>query len=248
MRSRLIQSPSHTHATFAEMGNIRGATNGKSYQSATRTPETPCYRNIATDAALPHSSPPPHPPLTHFALREALALASSGIGCWLPQGCEKHASVAPIPSKRHCALMASTYALPVNPTTQTYSHGHSRSHYLSDHQPAWGNMNGHSHAGGSHRHHHSELNGQLRGQEPSPYSENSHYSHDHTHDRSNSRDSSYTLKPFMSGRPRGRPRGESDLGRPPSRKSAKAGKFGFSPIQEAPAPPPTYVSLTVEEN
>lgn len=153
--------------------------------------------------------------------------------------------------------MASTYALPVNPTSQSYGHGHSRSHYISDGRPAWTDMNGHSHSGGghghghgrSHSHAHAEVNGQLRSQEPSPYANSNgnghghehHHSHDHTHDRTQSTE---TLKAFMSGRPRGRPRGESDLGRPPSRKSAAAGKFGFPPIQEAPAvaPPPACPS------
>ncbi|KAF2195352.1 hypothetical protein K469DRAFT_615891 [Zopfia rhizophila CBS 207.26] len=136
--------------------------------------------------------------------------------------------------------MASTYALPVNPAPQSHSHGHSRSQFLSDRPPPWnGQVNGASpvkkgHTNG-HIHHHSELNGQLPSPGLSPYAD----LHEHTHDHSRSVDSSFSLKPLMGGRPRGRPRGESDLGRPPTRKSNTAGKFGFSPIQEVPAPPST---------
>ncbi|KAF2739445.1 hypothetical protein EJ04DRAFT_484271 [Polyplosphaeria fusca] len=130
--------------------------------------------------------------------------------------------------------MASTYALPLNPAAQshTLTHAHSRSHNFSDRRPSWnGSINNSSPAKSQsahpHAHHLSDVNGQLP---TSPYANG--------HDQSRSIDSSFTLKPFM-GRPRGRPRGESDLGRPPSRKSATTGKFGFSPIQEALAPPPS---------
>jgi solute carrier family 30 (zinc transporter), member 5/7 len=139
--------------------------------------------------------------------------------------------------------MASTYALPLNPTP-SHSHKQSPSQYLANHEPAWEPMNGHSPADGGHRHHQSALNGQLHGREPSLHTDDHDHSHEHSRDRPVSRDSTYTLKPFMSARPKGRPRGESDLGRPPSRKSAATAKFGFSPIQEAPAPPPPCVHTT----
>ncbi|KAF2115271.1 cation efflux family-domain-containing protein [Lophiotrema nucula] len=140
--------------------------------------------------------------------------------------------------------MASTYALPLNP-----SHDHGpRSHSFSDRRPSWnGQPNGSSPArkGGiyamnGHQHHHSALDGQIA---TSPYANRQDQYHAHTHEPTRSIDSTLTLKPFLSGRPRGRPRGESDLGRPPSRKSATTGNYGFSPIQEAPAPPlppPSY--------
>ncbi|KAF2878132.1 cation efflux family-domain-containing protein [Massariosphaeria phaeospora] len=149
--------------------------------------------------------------------------------------------------------MASTYALPLNSTTQAHSHGHSRSHYLADRpsQPWNGAVNGaspgrgHAHSAGSHRHHRSEMNGQAGAPGPAPRlagSDDRAHDHDHAHERSLSTSSTaHTITPLMSGRPKGRPRGESDLGRPPSRKSGAAGKFGFSPIQEAaiaPVPPP----------
>ncbi|ORX94755.1 cation efflux family-domain-containing protein [Clohesyomyces aquaticus] len=142
--------------------------------------------------------------------------------------------------------MASTYALPLNSTTHAHSHGPSRSRYASESSSWVGQINGASPvkkgamaSGGSHHHHHSEQNGQLRATEPSPYTDNREHNHTHAHthsyDQPRSLDSTYALKPIMGGRPRGRPRGESDLGRPATRKSNAAGNFGFSPIQETPA-------------
>ncbi|KAF2478040.1 cation efflux protein [Lindgomyces ingoldianus] len=147
--------------------------------------------------------------------------------------------------------MASTYALPLNTSAHTHGHGHSQSHYLSDRPPSWaGQVNGVSsgkkestQSSAGHHHHRSELNGQLRAPEPSPYAD----SREHSHDHSRSTDSGFSLKPLMGGRPRGRPRGESDLGRPPTRKSNAAGNFGFSPIHETPAPPPSTSWLELPE-
>ncbi|KAF2640245.1 cation efflux protein [Massarina eburnea CBS 473.64] len=106
--------------------------------------------------------------------------------------------------------MASTYALPLNPATQTHGHGHRHS---------------------------SEMSGQLQPQYPSPYRHTQAHSHAHSHSHSRSNDSTtYTLKPFMGGaRPGGRPQGESDLGRPNPRKNMAANVF--SPIQETPPTP-----------
>ncbi|KAF2240849.1 cation efflux protein [Trematosphaeria pertusa] len=136
--------------------------------------------------------------------------------------------------------MASTYALPFNPASQSHSHGHSRSHYSSDHSAPWNNqrndsspVRGQIPPAGGHRHNRSEMNGQLYGQGLSPYADGNGEAREHNHQHTRSTDTTYTLKPFM-GRPKGRPRGDSDLGKPPSRKSAAAGNFGFSPIQETP--------------
>ena len=139
--------------------------------------------------------------------------------------------------------MASTYALPVEPASNSgtpHSHGRPQSQYAIEpspyaNSPVSGATSAQEHA--PHRHYRPEMhgNGQLHGAVPSPYTEYN----GHTHDRSQSTDSTYTLKPFLNGRPKGRPRGESDLGRSPQRKAASSGKYGFSPIHEsAPAPPP----------
>jgi hypothetical protein len=118
--------------------------------------------------------------------------------------------------------MASTYALPVTSTTQAHSHGHSRSLYLADPSPVWGQSNGHSH----------------NDQGAMPYANTHDHSHQHSHERSKSLQ-----------RPKGRARGESDLGRPAERKSGSTGKFGFSPIQEVAAhpPPSSYVWMELEK-
>jgi hypothetical protein len=146
--------------------------------------------------------------------------------------------------------MASTYALPLNPPSHSHSHGQLRSQYLSDRRPSvTGNANLTSpmkannsvnHTG--HTHTPLEMGKQL----VSPYAaDHEHdHGHDHTHNYSKS-DSTYALKSIVGSRPRTRPRGESDLGRPVSRKSSKVAGYGFSPIQEGPAPvlpaPSTYV-------
>jgi zinc transporter 5/7 len=150
-----------------------------------------------------------------------------------------------VPSNRppSALIMASTYALPLNPATQTPSHARSHSQYSSEDSTPWtGTMNGSSPlaqngAANGHRHHRSEVPGQLHNQNLSPYSHSPSHSHDHSHSNGHthslSTESTYTLKPFMGGRPQVRPRGESDLGRPNPRKNAGA-KFGFSPIHETP--------------
>jgi zinc transporter 5/7 len=130
--------------------------------------------------------------------------------------------------------MASTYALPYNPATQTHGHGHSRS--SSDRSPMMnGQANGASPpraSAGGHHHHGSESNGYLNAPVLSPYAESHDHAHEgHSHTRST--DSTYTLKPFINTRPKNRARGESDLGRPVQ---ANGRKFGFSPIQEVPNP------------
>ncbi|KAF2267364.1 hypothetical protein CC78DRAFT_558830 [Lojkania enalia] len=138
--------------------------------------------------------------------------------------------------------MASTYALSVNSATHAHSHGRSRSHYTGEQLPSWnGSINGTSpmknpnpHLNTGHSHHRSDMSGQPV---PSPYADSQDYFHEHSAERSRSIDSTFKFKPLMGGRPRGRPRGESDLGRPPSRKSVAGANFGFDPIEEAPAPP-----------
>jgi zinc transporter 5/7 len=132
--------------------------------------------------------------------------------------------------------MASTYALPITPTSHTHSHGRSRSQYTPEPAPYPSNfINGASPAKeNGHRHYRSEMdgNGQLQGAGSSPYAEYNGraHGHDHGHERTASNDSTYTLKPFLSGRPKHRPRGESDLGRSPVAKTAVAEKYGFSPV------------------
>ncbi|KAF1937871.1 hypothetical protein EJ02DRAFT_384863 [Clathrospora elynae] len=149
--------------------------------------------------------------------------------------------------------MASTYALPMAPTTHTHSHGRSRSSHYTPEPAAYANgtMTGVSLArDNGHWQHKSELNGSgpLQSAVQSPYAEYNRHAHDHNqgHERATSKDSSYTLKPFFSARPK-ITRGESDLGRTPPRKAAAAAKYGFSlisPIQEAApdAPSPQAVS------
>lgn len=150
--------------------------------------------------------------------------------------------------------MASTYALPIAPTSHTHSYGRSSSQYTPESSSYSNNsMNGAAPAKDhSHRHTRSDMNGNghLHGAVRSPYAEYNSpaqdHEHQHGHERSGSNDSTYTLKPFLNGRPKGRPRGESDLGRSPARKTLAAEKYGFSPvspIQETPAhAPPSPVS------
>ena len=143
--------------------------------------------------------------------------------------------------------MASTYVLPIAPTSHAHSHGRSRSHYTSEPSPYSSSpIAGNSPAKEyGHRNYRSDMNsnssGQLGGAVPTPYTEYSGHTHDlgHGHERSLSNESAYTLKPFMNGRSIGRARGESELGLSPLRNSASSKKYGFSPIQETPpAPPP----------
>lgn len=165
--------------------------------------------------------------------------------------------------------MASTYALPITPTSQQHSHGHERSRSYTPYSNGPSNLSPLREPG--HRHYRSEMNesGQLHGAVRSPYAEynrhdheHDHHDHDHGHARghshSHSTDSTWTVQSFANGRSKGRARGESDLGRTPP-KTASAAKYGFapsSPIQEsAPAVPsipssygyvsdPTYQPLT----
>jgi zinc transporter 5/7 len=151
--------------------------------------------------------------------------------------------------------MASTYALPIAPTSHTHSHGRSSSQYTPESSAYTNNsMDGASPAKDhGHRHTRSDMNanGQLHGAVRSPLAEyNSpvhEHEHGHVHERSGSNGSTYTLKPFWKGRPKGLQRGESDLGRSPARIAPAAGGYGFSPvspIQESPAhaPPPPVSS------
>ncbi|KAH5106755.1 hypothetical protein HBI46_098800 [Parastagonospora nodorum] len=136
--------------------------------------------------------------------------------------------------------MASTYALPIAPTSHAHSHERSQSQY----SPYTNGPNSSPLRANGHRHHQSDMsgNGQLHGAVRSPYAEYNGHAHEHnhtpSHDRSNSNDSSWTLQPFVNGRSKGRPRGEAEIGRSPPRKNAAA-KYGFSPvspIQESEQP------------
>lgn len=201
-----------------------------SIETSRRLPQCPVASPQATPALSPPLWIPSNRPLWNWA-----RVCSRGT---VTASRLRAASHCPHPS------MASTYALPLNPAAQSHSHGHSRSHNFSERRPSWnGSINStspaksqsaHSHSHNGHAHHLSEVHGQVP---ISPYANGHDHYFEPGHDQSRSIDSALTLKPFM-GRPRGRPRGESDLGRPPSRKSATTGKFGFSPIQETQAPPP----------
>lgn len=142
--------------------------------------------------------------------------------------------------------MASTYALPIAPTSHSHSHAHAHSHERSQSQySTYSNSpasNSSPMKGNGHRHNLSEMsgNGQLHGAVRSPYAEyNGHaheHNHSHSHKRSTSNDSAWTLQPFVNGRTKGRSRGDSDLGSTPPRKNAGSAKYAFtavSPIQES---------------
>jgi zinc transporter 5/7 len=139
--------------------------------------------------------------------------------------------------------MASTYALPIAPTSHAHSHERSQSQYSTYSNGSASNSS--PLRGQGHRQHRSEMsgNGQLHGAVRSPYAEYNGHAHDdahgHGHSHSNSSDSAWTLKPFANGRAKGRPRGESDLGRSPPQKNAAAARYGFSPVspiqESAPA-------------
>jgi zinc transporter 5/7 len=142
--------------------------------------------------------------------------------------------------------MASTYALPMAPSSQPHTHSHERSQSQYSTYSNGTASNASPIRANGHRHQPSDMsatgnaNGQLHGavHSQSPYAEHNMHAHQHTHghSHSNSNDSSWTLKPFVNGsgggsvRPKGRPRGESDLGRSPPRKNAAAAKYGFSPV------------------
>ena len=143
--------------------------------------------------------------------------------------------------------MASTYVLPITPTSHTHSHGRSRSQHTPEPAPYSSNlMNGTSPVKeNGHRHYRSEMNGngQLYGAVRSPYAEYNGHAHDHNHghERTASSDSTYTLKPFLSVRPKHRPRGESDLGRSPTAKTVVAERYGFSPVSPIQETAPSVV-------
>ncbi|KAF1835631.1 cation efflux protein [Decorospora gaudefroyi] len=137
--------------------------------------------------------------------------------------------------------MASTYALPIAPTSHTHSHARSSSQYTPEPSPyANHSLNGASAAKeNAHRPYRSEMDGtgQLHA-----------HDHNHGHERSASNHATYTFRPLVNGRSKGRSRGESDLGRSSPRKTPVADKYGFSPVspiqESAPhaVPPPVPVS------
>ncbi|KAH7075028.1 cation efflux family-domain-containing protein [Paraphoma chrysanthemicola] len=130
--------------------------------------------------------------------------------------------------------MASTYALPIAPTSHAHSHERSQSQYSTYSNGSTSNSS--PLRGPGHRSHRSDMSGsgQLHGAVRSPYAEYNGHAHDHEHghghSHSNSNDSTWTLKPYANGRGKGRPRGDSDLGRSPPRKNAAAARYGFSPV------------------
>jgi zinc transporter 5/7 len=146
--------------------------------------------------------------------------------------------------------MASTYALPIAPTSHAHSHGRSpsqpQSHYFTAPSP---NRSERSKALSpveegnipttGHQHHKSNMSGQLYGAVRSPYAEynsNAHdhnhgHSHSHSHTHSNSNGSTHALASFANGRTNGRLGGDSPQ---TPRKNAAAAKYGlFSPVQES---------------
>lgn len=132
--------------------------------------------------------------------------------------------------------MASTYALPMAPTSHAHSnHERSQSQYSSySNGPASNSSSPRRGPGRGHQHNLSEMsaNGQLHGAVRSPYAEYNGHAHDHNHghQRSSSNDSSWTLQPFVNGKSKGRSRGEAEIGRSPPRKGTTANKYGFSPV------------------
>jgi zinc transporter 5/7 len=165
--------------------------------------------------------------------------------------------------------MASTYALPVAP----HSHGRSpsQSSFFTAPSPsrsarlkALSPVNEHHHSpAAAHRHHKSDMSGQLYGAVRSPYAQynggahthdhghdhdhdhdhnhdhnnpNPSHAHTHSHGRSPSNDSTHTTRPFINGKMNGRRAPDLDQ----ARKNASSSGYGFvPPMHEAPhAPPP----------
>ncbi|KAF1357934.1 cation efflux protein [Lizonia empirigonia] len=146
--------------------------------------------------------------------------------------------------------MASTYALPIAPTSHAHSHGRSQSqsHYFTAPSP---NRSGRSKAlspvnegnktTSGHQHHRSDMSGQLYGAVRSPYAEYSSnapdhhhhhgHGHSHSHAHTNSTSSTQAVASFANGRASGR----LGLDSPQTpRKNAAAAKYGlFSPVQES---------------
>jgi zinc transporter 5/7 len=157
--------------------------------------------------------------------------------------------------------MASTYALPIAPTSHAHGHGRSQSQSLYFTAPS-PNRSGRSkalppveegsHPKPGHQHHKSDMSGQLYGAVRSPYAEyssNTHdhnhnhnhnhgpgHSHSHSHSHTNSNGSTHQLASFANGRTNGRLGVDSPQ---TPRKNTAAAKYGFiSPIQEsAPVQP-----------
>ncbi|KAH6644000.1 cation efflux family-domain-containing protein [Boeremia exigua] len=157
--------------------------------------------------------------------------------------------------------MASTYALPVAPTSHAHGHGRSQSqsHYFTAPSPirsgrtkALSPVNEGDKATPAHQHQRPNMSGQLYGAVRSPYVEynaNAHnhnhnhghshshshgHSHSHSHAHTNSNGSTHSLTSFANGRTNGNPPQTP-------RKNAAAAKYGmFPPVQEsAPVPPPS---------
>jgi zinc transporter 5/7 len=130
--------------------------------------------------------------------------------------------------------MASTYALPMVPTSHAHNHERSSSQYSAYSNGPASNSSPLRGQGHGHRHQPSDMsaNGQLHGAVRSPYAEYNGQAHEHNHghNRASSTDSTWTLQPFANGRSMGRSRGDPDLGRSPPRKNAAATKYGFSPV------------------
>lgn len=150
--------------------------------------------------------------------------------------------------------MASTYALPIAPTTHAHGHGRSQSQpqYFTAPSPnrsskALSPVNEGVNPTSGHQHRRSDMSGQLYGAVRSPYAEynsnaqthNHGHGHSNSHAHTNSNGSTHSLTTFANGRANGR----MGLDSPQTpRKNAAAAKYGmFSPVQEsAPVPPPSY--------
>ncbi|KAF2625205.1 cation efflux protein [Macroventuria anomochaeta] len=162
--------------------------------------------------------------------------------------------------------MASTYALPIAPTSHSHGHGRSQSqsHYFTAPSP---NSSGRSkvlspveegnNPTSGHQHHRPNMSGQLYGAVRSPYAEynsNAHnhshshshgHSHSHSHAHTNSNGSTHSLTSFANGRTNSR----LGLDSPQTpRKNAAAAKYGlFSPVQESAPVQPSLSFLDLPE-
>ena len=148
--------------------------------------------------------------------------------------------------------MASTYALPIAPTSHSHGHGRSQSqsHYFTAPSPncsgrpkALSPVNEGIKPTSGHQHHQSDMSGQLYGAVRSPYVEynsNGHnhghshgHGHSHSHAHTNSNGSTHSLTTFANGRANGR----LGLDAPQTpRKDAAAAKYGIFPPVEESAP------------
>ncbi|KAJ4366552.1 putative zinc transporter msc2 [Ascochyta clinopodiicola] len=161
--------------------------------------------------------------------------------------------------------MASTYALPIAPTSHAHNHGRSQSqsqsqsHYFTAPSP---NRSGRPKAlspveegknpTSGHQHHRSDMSGQLYGAVRSPYAEYNSNAHDHSHGHAHSHSHAHTNSngsthstSFAHGRTNSRLGVDSPQ---TPRKNAAAAKYGlFSPVQESAPVLPSSSWLSLPE-